>query len=94
MKFEVKRTEVTPERPHGLRYSLTLHAEHGERLVGFDNAHGVTSRSGPGAKTPEAFDHRHRLRTIKPYDYQDAAGLLADFWKEVEAVLAERGVKS
>ena len=93
VKFEVKQTEVTPERPHGLRYSLTLHAEDGQRLVGFDNAHAVSSGSGPGAKTPEAFDHKHRLRTIKPYDYQDAAALLADFWKEVDAVLAERGVK-
>lgn len=25
VKFVVVRTEVTPERPHGLRYSLTLH---------------------------------------------------------------------
>ena len=38
MKFIVVRTEVTPERPHGLSYSLTLHAPDGERLVGFDNA--------------------------------------------------------
>ena len=26
VKFIVLRTEVTPERPHGLSYSLTLHA--------------------------------------------------------------------
>ena len=32
-------------------------------------------------------DHRHRLKTIRPYDYQDAATLLADFWAEVDAVL-------
>lgn len=93
VKFEVKRVGVTAERPHGLRYSLTLHAADGARLVGFDNAHSVVSGSGPGAKMPEAFDHRHRLRSIKPYEYQDAASLIADFWKEVEAVLAERGVK-
>lgn len=93
VKFEVKRVETTPERPHGLRYSLTLHERSGERLVGFDNAHPVASGSGPGAKRPAQFDHRHRLRTIKPYDYADAASLLADFWSEVEAVLAERGVK-
>jgi hypothetical protein len=37
-------------------------------------------------------DHHHRLRTIKAYDYQDAANLLADFWKMVDAVLRERGV--
>jgi hypothetical protein len=93
VKFEVKQAAATPERPHGLRYSFTLHAANGERLVGFDNAHGVMSGAGPGAKMPETFDHRHRHRSIKPYEYQDAASLIADFWNEVEAVLAERGVK-
>jgi uncharacterized protein DUF6516 len=93
VKFEVKRVEETPERPHGLRYSLTLHAEDGTRLVGFDNAHGVASGTGPRADKPKAYDHRHRLRTLRPYDYQSAADLLADFWEEVETVLAERGVK-
>jgi hypothetical protein len=38
---------VTPERPHGLKYSLTLHAEDGARLLGFDNAHRITEGSGP-----------------------------------------------
>ena len=93
VKFEVRRVEATPDRPHGLKYSLTLHDAKGERLVGFDNAHPVGTGSGPGAKQTEAFDHKHRLRTIKPYDYADAASLLEDFWKEVDAVLAERGVK-
>lgn len=93
VKFEVKRVEPAPERPHGLRYSLTLHSADGERLVGFDNAHPVATGSGPGARKTAVFDHRHRLRTAKPYDYADAASLLDDFWKEVERVLAERGVK-
>ena len=45
VKFSVKRVEPSGERSHGLSYSLTLHAEDGERLVGFDNAHHVrTSR--------------------------------------------------
>jgi hypothetical protein len=37
-------------------------------------------------------DHRHRLRTIRAYEYRDAATLLADFWTMVDAVLRERGV--
>jgi hypothetical protein len=41
VKFEVKRVEASPERPHGLGYSLTLHDDAGDRLVGFDNAHAV-----------------------------------------------------
>lgn len=36
-------------------------------------------------------DHRHRLQTVKPYAYEDAATLLADFWQTVDAVLKERG---
>ena len=34
----------------------------------------------------------HGLRTIRPYEYKDAAALLLDFWAEVNAVLEERGV--
>ena len=91
IKFEVKSVPATPEKPHGLDYSLTLHGPNSgtlrdSRLVGFDNAHQV-----PGPKR-EAWDHKHRFRTIRPYDYADAGSLLEDFWKAVEAVLAERGV--
>ena len=94
VKFVVKRVDETPARPHGLSYSLTLHDASGERLVGFDNAHAVAAQSGPSARVvARPHDHKHRLRTVRPYDYHDAASLLADFWKEVEAVLAERGVK-
>ena len=93
VKFEVKRVDVTRDRPHRLRYSLTLHDANNERLVGFDRAHPVTTGSGPGAKQSETFDHKHRLRTIKPYEYENAESLQADFWTEVEVVHAERGVK-
>ena len=91
VKFNVMRTGVTPDRPHGLRYSLTLHAPDGERLVGFDNAHPIRERRGPGTRRRRESDHRHRLRSIGPYDYKDAATLLEDFWNEVDAVLKERG---
>ena len=91
VKFLVRRTEVTAEQPHGLSYSLTLHAPDGTRLVGFDNAHPVRDRRGPGKEKGRENDHRHRLRTIRPYDYMDAATLLEDFWKEVDSVLKEKG---
>jgi hypothetical protein len=91
-RFVVHRVQVTEAKPHGLDYALTLHGPDGERLVGFDNAHTVRGRSGPGASKHKARDHRHRLKTVRPYEYQDAATLLADFWTEVEAVLRERGV--
>jgi hypothetical protein len=87
VRFVVTRVPTTPEKPHGLDYSLTLHGKSGERLVGFDNAHpvGKQKRGAPQ-------DHRHRIRTVEPYEYRDAAMLLADFWKEVDAVLKEKGV--
>ena len=90
VKFIVIRTEVTPQRPHGLSYSLTLHGPDGTRFVGFDNAHPVSGRRGPGARRRRESDHRHRLRSVGPYDYRDAATLLADLWKEVDQVLKER----
>ena len=83
----VTQVPVSPEKPHGIDYSLTLHGPDGERLVGFDNAHPVANQ-----KLGEPQDHQHRLRTIRPYDYQDAATLLADFWTTVDAVLREKGV--
>ena len=35
VRFVVTRVEASPEKPHGLDYSLTLHGPDGERLVGF-----------------------------------------------------------
>ena len=91
VKFNVLRTGATPERPHGLSYSLTLHAPNGMRLVGFDNAHPVSERRGPGMRSRRERDHRHRLGSIGPYDFKDAATLLEDFWTEVDEVLRKRG---
>src|SRR5271154_1490765 len=92
VQFVVRRVPASEARPHGLDYSLTLHGPNGERLVGFDNAHPVQETTGPGAKRPVQHDHKHRLRTVRSYEYQDAATLLRDFWTEVDAVLRERGV--
>lgn len=94
VKFDVKQVAPSEERPHGLSYAFTLHDGSGERLVGFDNAHPVAPQSGPAARSRTGpSDHKHRLKTVRPYEYQDAASLLADFWAEVEAVLKERGVE-
>jgi hypothetical protein len=45
VRFVVTRVPVSPEKPHGLDYSLTLHGPDGERLVGFDNAHPMKGKS-------------------------------------------------
>ena len=94
VKFVVLQVAPSPERPHGISYSLTLHAANGERLVGYDNAHTVSEGSGPSRRISVAHDHRHRFGTTKPYAFSDAATLMQDFWNDVDAVLRERGVQS
>jgi hypothetical protein len=94
VRFVVRRVRATEARPHGLAYSLTLHGPDGERLVGFDNAHSIKRRSGPSGRMKGTYDHTHRLKVVRPYEFQDAAALLADFWKTVDAVLREKGVIS
>jgi hypothetical protein len=96
VKFEVKRVLPSEAKPHGLDYSLTMHGPdsgnpNDSRLIGFDNAH-LPEMHGPARKSRKAWDHRHRFRAIRPYDYTDAAALLTDFWEQVYSVLDERGI--
>lgn len=87
VRFRICRVRAHPGRPAGIKYSLTLHDDTGERLLGFDNAHAV----GVGA----AFDHRHwfrNLRLVKPYQYRGADRLLMDFFEEVEAACRREGI--
>jgi len=90
VKFVVKEVPVSPERPRGIMYSLTLHDDEGERLLGFDNAHSIREGSGPGARTRIECDHKHLGERVRFYVYDDAAQLLTDFWSEVDAILANR----
>jgi hypothetical protein len=92
VKFEARRVPPTPERPHGISYTLTLHAPDGARLAGFDNAHAVRASRGPSGGRMER-DHRHRLGTTRPYRYSSAGQLLEDFWRDVYSVLDELGVE-
>jgi hypothetical protein len=92
VQFEVTKIKPTAERPHGLRYSLTVHDPRGKRIAGFDNAHAVASTDGPGGKRVE-HDHKHRFQTVRPYEYTDAVALMEDFWRVAESVLKEEGVK-
>jgi hypothetical protein len=86
VKIGAQRVEATAGRPHGIKYSLTLHDPVGRRLYGLDNAHGIRRRS--------QFDHRHVYggRRMVAYDYRGPAELLEDFYREVERLLRERGV--
>lgn len=93
-KFEIRRVRATSERPHGLRYSFTLHDPQGMRLVGYDNAHRVPAKGSRFKAQPAEADHWHRTESDPgtPYRFTDAETLLEDFFNDVERVLAGRGV--
>jgi hypothetical protein len=95
LKFEIKRTEPTPERPHGLRYGFTLHDPNGKRLIGFDNAHGVAPRGSRFRKPAAEHDHWHRAGDDegRPYQFTTISQLIVDFFAEVRRVLAQHGIE-
>ena len=86
VKIEAHRVAATKNRPRGVKYSLTLHDLDNRRIYGMDNAHGVRGQT--------EFDHRHIYdrRKIVRHVYRGAAELLADFYRETERILSERGV--
>jgi hypothetical protein len=94
--IEVRRaSQATEEIPHGIRYSLTLHARRGERLMGFDNAHAVKPKKKGKHQGRKTYDHRHRNSTDKgvPYEFVDGHQLLKDFWLEVDRTLRALGLE-
>lgn len=93
VKIEVHTCEASPQVPHGISYSLTLHDQYGERVLGFDNAHAPPKgRKGFSARHVE-YDHWHPDgRTIEAYEFTDAGKLLDDFFAAVDRILRDRGV--
>jgi len=89
----VASVPVTEERPHGIKYSLTLHAPDNTRLIGFDNAHGVKPVGShfkhAGKKFPYDHRHRHALDEGVLYEFDTAYQLVSDFYAEVDRVLKE-----
>ena len=87
-KFEVRLVAANEHIPHGIRYSLTLHDPSNTRVLGYDNAHGIKpKRKRYGAKRV-VWDHRHKKQVTEPYEFENAAQLLEDFWADVEEILA------
>jgi hypothetical protein len=87
VKIRARRVPPDPDRLHGIMYSLTLHRPSGERVVGYDNAHALTTKVGLGSRRSTQNDHRHVRGRSTPYEYKDAETLLDDFWRDVERVL-------
>ncbi len=67
--------EATPERPHGLKYSLYFGYE-GKRLVGYDNERGKG-------------DHKHIGDSELRYQFIDVDTLVADFIADVARIRNE-----
>lgn len=87
IRLSIVESRVSSERPHGIRYSLTLHDVDGTRLLGFDNATGRTRRT--------TSDHWHPFRRTEvhePYEFIDADRLLVDFFTAVEDACRQTGV--
>jgi hypothetical protein len=79
-------------RPHGIRYSLSLHAPGGQRILGYDNAHPIKKRQGRHAVTKYAsYDHKHKqgTNTGEPYHFTSAQQLMADFWEDVNNAIEQ-----
>lgn len=96
VKFEVSKCTVSKERPHGIRYSLTLHNKYGKRLMGFDNAHAVhtPSKNKYSGRIVE-YDHTHCHSSDKgiPYNFVSPYQLMQDFFNRVDEVLKQQGEK-
>ena len=94
VKIEAWTVSISPDIPHGIRYSLTLHEPYGDRILGYDNAHAVTLPKKfkyAGVRLP--YDHRHLYKNDQgvPYEFDNAYQLLSDFFEEVDRVLKRLG---
>ncbi|MGE3624204.1 MAG: DUF6516 family protein [Bdellovibrionales bacterium] len=85
IRLAARRAKPSKARPHGVKYSLTLHAPDGKRVYGMDNAHKIAGQ--------KEFDHRHiyGAHKILGYRYRGPAELLEDFYREVERILGQEG---
>ena len=90
-KIEAWLVEVTVERPHGIRYCLTLHDNHNQRIFGIDNAHAVSSSQKRGIYSGRIMEYDHVHNTINdegtPYHFNNAEQLIKDFYKRMNQIL-------
>lgn len=89
-KIEALRVPATKERPHGLRYNLTLHDGYNQRVFGMDNAHYVKPpKKMKFVGKTYAYDHVHRTIVDKgiPYEFNDCYQLLTDFFNGIDETI-------
>jgi len=91
-RFEARKVTVTKERPHGIRYSLTLHDNHNQRIFGMDNAHALPKPKGKKKKYATRviqYDHVHHNQNDAGmfYHFESAEKLVRDFISRVNKIL-------
>ncbi len=93
VKFSVVEIEFNRHRPHGIKYSLTMHNKYGTRLVGYDNSHLADVKRKKFSVKRVEWDHKHNRNKVSDYDFINAGQLIEDFWNLVDQVLNEEGVE-
>ena len=86
-KFKASRVAPTPQIPHGIRYSLTLHDRNNTRILGFDNVHTLKPKRKNYGARKISWDHKHKIERVYTYEFQSASQLIEDFWKAVEEII-------
>lgn len=93
VKFSAFRCPVNKHIPHGIKYSLTLHDRYNQRIIGYDNAHGIKlPKKKKFSGRRDVWDHKHKKTCTTFYEFESAYQLLEDFWSDVNAVLKSGGV--
>lgn len=89
IKIEAIKAKTTKFRPHGIRYSITLHDRNNNRGLGFDNAHGVSHpiRKKYSGRIVE-YNHKHIGNRVFPYEFESPGQLLEDFFEEAEKIMS------
>ena len=90
VKFKVNKVDKDQNRPHGIKYSLTLHDRNNTRIFGLDNAHAIKKRGRRPRKYSGriiTWDHVHKQENIERYLFSSASQLLDDFWKGVNEII-------
>ena len=88
-KIEAIKVAANEHIPHGIKYSLTLHNPNNVRILGYDNAHGIKPKKKKYGAKRVVWDHRHEKKIVEPYEFENAAQLMTDFWDDVERILSE-----
>lgn len=89
-KIEAWELSPTKERPHGIRYNLTLHNKYNKRVFGLNNARAIkpARKKGFSAKRYD-YDHVHKSAHDKgtPYEFKDCATSINDFFDGIDKTI-------